>query len=230
MSSTFTKVFVQFFTGSKNSFLQFIYPPFCALCNTPLQEKHLFLCKECFLDLGLVNKDAHCHRCFAEKTAHHSCQITSMHGLFACLYGGMEGEKLLQKSPEMASALLLYQWSLLSWPLPDCILITPGNPHIDKGYLVRQKLAENLSFLWTIPYKNIFFIKQSLLHAPYAPLEHQTKIPSEEPFFLTKPASVVNKKILLLHDNSSSQIAIHSSAKALYAYGAYQVYGLSAIF
>lgn len=207
-----------------HSVLDFLYPPLCIHCNSFLESNHFQLCSLCFQELSLQDPSERCHHCFAPLDHPHRCPKNSLNGLFACICDSTISQTLLHSTS--LAPLLLYQWSLLPWPSPDIMTITPGNKHVDLLFHTRQKAAQELSMLTKIPLVPPPQILQELLSNPFTSLENQTKPQDPRCLLFSKPQHFINKKVLIIHDILRTNIALSDTASTLKQIGALEVYGL----
>jgi predicted amidophosphoribosyltransferase len=209
-----------------NSVLDFVYPPLCIHCNSFLEKDHLLLCSLCFQELGIQDAGERCHSCFSPIDQPHRCPKNFLNGLFACAPDSAALQTLLFSHPAALASLLFYQWSLLSWPTPDVMTITPGNVHVDLLCNVRHKAAKELSIYTHIPFFAPPILFQENLSNPFIALENQSKPQDPRCFMFLSPHHFINKKVLVIHDVLRTTIALSDTANALKQIGALEVYGL----
>jgi predicted amidophosphoribosyltransferase len=121
---------------------------------------------------------------------------------------------------------MMLQLDALKWPLPDIIIPTPGDWFdSNEGWKTRKIMAKELAIILQVPYSSCIKLKRHLCSVPYASLESQ-------PFFaedscLLCSEEVVNKKVLLIHDEYKTGVATFLSAKKAFSCGALSIYSLS---
>jgi predicted amidophosphoribosyltransferase len=210
-----------------------LFPPFCLACGEELALDFSSLCETCFHSLVLLDYEGRCHRCFCpkEQKVCKNCRN---------LPSGLEGQAACFESSAVTSALfselkqgrklsafssyMMLQIDALKWPLPDIIVPTGGDA-FDDGWGIRKNIAKELSALMQKPYSPCMKLQRHKSTCIYAPLESQ--LPSSDESILSCTEDVMNKNILLVHDEYRTGTATILSAKKALAEGALSIYSIS---
>lgn len=210
--------------------LDFLYPPICLCCKSIMSPSFKTLCQNCFESLQLLSTFRRCRRCFhALDERNHRCQHSALKSQATCFEDSPACRALLSSSGSATAPFILMQWNELRWPLPDLIIPTPGDwfSRSNDRWTVRKEIAQSVANLLNRPYSPCLGLNRHLLPVPYLSLEEQRRDVDWHAVKIRNPSSIVNSKILLIHDVYVTGKSLQTTATALIHIGALNVWGIS---
>jgi competence protein ComFC len=220
------------FASVLHNTLDFLYPPICLRCKTIMSPDFKILCQPCFESLQLLSPFRRCRRCFhALDEGGHRCPRSALTSRASCFEDSLSSRTLLSTPGTAVAPFVLMQWHELQWPLPDLVVPTPGD-WFSRGndrWKARKEIALNVAHLLNRPYASCLGMHRHLLPLPYLSLEEQRQDVDSHALTIRTPDIVINANILLIHDTSTSGLALHASAKTLINSGALNVWGISVV-
>jgi len=210
------------------STLHFLFPPMCTCCRSPLEDTHTTLCASCWSQLLPIDPSSRCPRCFHPYCSNHRCpkHLTVLSKNAIC-FEDSPALQTLRNAPNQIDALaglLFFYWHSLSWPTPEVIVPTPGDWFSKKSWEMRKKISKTFSLFLHLPAPVLPSLQRDKLPIPHLEIEQQE---NADLSCMTFQPSVINKSVLIIHDELSTGISLSLTAQALLQYGASRVYGLS---
>lgn len=211
--------------------VDFLYPPFCLHCDSPLEYQTKLLCTECLPSMELINAEERCCCCFSpeisgEKKKCLSCLQDSpvweraaaaldYHGPAVTIVRAMKygNQPYLAKG---AAAWMASQLHDLNWPFPDVIVPVPIpiTRWIQRGYNQSLCLAKSLGEIIDRPVCSA--LKRRCGDYSQAGLSSkERKKLSSASFSLVKRVDLEDKTILLVDDVMTTGTTLKCCAEVL---------------
>lgn len=182
--------------------LDLLYPRHCLNCDTLLIRDYLLLCAECWQEMPFSDAQDFCRSCYSplENINSQRCEYcrkysSPFYRLLSTYDNAPPTLKLRNKFNEASSsflakalaALMTYRFAEQKLPWPDLIIPLPMHRlnRTYKGFSSNETLANELSFLLSVPYQNAL-IQKGLLSTSY---------------HLASTSSIEDKCLLLISDS-----------------------------
>jgi competence protein ComFC len=215
-------------------FIDFVYPPFCFLCDKKLESESLLLCKDCW------NKQPKMKETYlpAEKMPYIPGPVKWMVGSFACFqYSEITQEfihffkykKFEELSFSFAAELAKVLDKSSTHDLFDLLVPIPlhKNRLKERGFNQSELLAKALSEQTRIPVNKNSLVRIRYTQ-PQAKMSRKERIKNVKGAFQLKGSlEIKNKTILLVDDVLTTGSTMNECAKILKSGGAHKVYSLT---
>lgn len=224
-------------------FFDFLFPPYCAVCDALLQSSERIVCESCFQSIRVVTPPfcQHCGRPF--KTGRSSCAHCRDHptsvkrtralglyqGALSCIIHLLKYEQ----KPSLARRLGLMMSTLVlrdPWfSSADLVIPVPLHPvrERERGYNQSRLLARAVSESTGLPLASHILMRRRNTRS-------QTDLPPEErldnvadAFAVRRPQTIEGKRILLVDDVTTTGSTLHFCGTALLAVRVQEVYAIT---
>jgi len=209
-------------------FLNALFPPFCAWCHKKTGPGLTTLCTSCLKQLSLLDTKNRCPSCFTHlEKGSHRCQHNNIKTLAFCFEDSPLCSSLFHvtERPHPLASFFIFQLEKLNWPMPDCILPTPGDWFLGRKWRSVQALASSVATFLQRPYLPLYLDR---LHLREPLLSVKTR--TTQAFYLKNAQKIVNRKVLIVGNGRDSKEELSLSAKALRNYGALEVRVLGGVY
>ncbi len=215
--------------------LDLIYPPFCQVCNTVGED---YLCAECIEKIDIIGP-IHCRTCGmpTEQFKCSDCQVREYYFESASSAGVFDGAlkeaiHQLKYNSRVVLADPLAEIMVRSFPDTrlvgkiDVVVPIPihHSRYLERGFNQAEELASRFSKCL-----GLTLSKNALVKTKKTP--HQVGLPHELRFInvqgvfrVNNPASIAEKRVLLIDDVFTTGSTLNEAAKALTDAGAISVY------
>lgn len=217
-----------------NVILDFIYPPFCYLCDNKLETKEEFFCKICWNKQKKI-KDIYLH---AEKMPYIPGPVKWISGSFACFeyseitqefihffkykkFNELSNTFAAELADVLENAVTNIQFDLLaSVPLHKKRLK-------ERGFNQAELIAKSLSEKINIPYSSNTLVRPRYTK-PQAKMSREERIKNVKDAFRLGDSQLLKSKIVLLIDDVlTTGSTMNECARLLRLGGAKEVYSLT---
>lgn len=210
----------------------FFYPPLCVHCKVPVASHREMLCTSCLSLLSLIDLPGRCVTCFTpldfslcpvcsqrERRVHRQLASVEKMGPGATLFfAALQGDRSV--FPAIA-ALMFYQWTRLSYPVPDLIIPLSGSlwNRIKIGFDLNQHLASQIAKDWGI--RSVPLLKRKWDRELF-----MTEGMISSQFSCRNKGEITDRSVLLV-SLSLNDLLIQQAAKSLQPFFPHQIYALS---
>lgn len=211
----------------KSAVLDWIYPSSCIHCEQKTLDQSL--CSECVDLLQPLNPSEHCKGCFVESDVRFCKECLSTERPFDRIGAVFDylgpGPTLIKRmkygrqtwlATSIAAWMVQYHTEVLRWPLPDLIVPAPmaWNKRFLRGFNHSELIAQEMGKFLSVPVSTT--LKRRAGDFSQAGLKKEQRVAlSNQSFFVKKPESLYDKRILLIDDVMTTGTTLRRCGEAL---------------